>query len=532
MAINWKDYLNGATSPEDLKDREAKVLQAVNNLTAELCFVCWNSTHKKETDWGTNITANNFFLCSVECYKILRDGVGNPLNGNPIKINHPNWKAGIGNGWKSAPYSTTPPPTGDLDQILYNGLAKIFDEWMGFQKKKEQETPADKEVQKEAEIKAEFDLLTKQGIIPFHWGREIEKLDEKGEPIYKTGTGYLVNDLDSYKRYLKDLNNLLDSDYELPPYRFPNGRIIQTYEQFKLVAVNTISTDFLRGKKLTYLATFVEEFFQREPSGQIGRHLRELFSQMEFDLKLYHPNFWKRIEKYLKKIELPPTPPELPQDIKIWLDRVSDFIDFSYAPFPKPYNYSLYLRDKLAILNDLEILLREVYQKFLANPQNFLKLTSNKLLTTTFTNQNWGENTSRQKGTSKEKFLEKRSEMDSFEQPLKGYEAENNKEWWRFKALIFKNQGVENIKDKLVFDKATDKETGGRQGRRGETKTISREIDPRVEAKLLEVVANLVDRFVIYKNIGAILDKHFWTIGEILFRNKEEYGEVEYEDEY
>lgn len=150
-------------------------------------------------------------------------------------------------------------PTGNLDRKLYEGLARIFDEWMGIQRKKGEATAEEKQAKEDAKLQAELNTLIKEGKIPFRWGQEIEKFNDKGEPIYKPGTGYEVKDLSSYKRYLKDLENLYDFDAALPPYRFPNGREVWTYEQFRLVALNTYPRDYLRGDKLTYLTTFVEE---------------------------------------------------------------------------------------------------------------------------------------------------------------------------------------------------------------------------------------------------------------------------------
>jgi hypothetical protein len=421
-----------------------------------------------------------------------------------------------------------------LEQTFYDGLAKIFDEWLGIRKSREEESAEQKQARKDAELQAELNALIKEGKAPFRWGQEIEKFDNNGNPIYKPNTGYEVNDLASYKRYLKDLENLYEFDLAIPPYRFPNGREVWTYEQFRLVALNTYPSDYLKGDKLTYLTTFVEELFKKEPIGQIARHLRELFSDMEFKLKLAGSQgklFWESIEKYLKKAEVIPPPPELPQDIKAWIERVDSFIDFTYSAFPKPYNYQLYLSDKLAILNDLEILLREVYQKWLANPQNYLKMINNKLFTVMTTTHQWGENTSRQRGTDRQALKEKIDEMDNLEQPLKTYTAENNKEWERFKALVFKNQGRENIKDKTTFDKLVDKESGGKKGSRGETRTISKDVDPRVESRLLHVISMIVDKFMIYKDIRSILDKHYWTLGEPLFRNREEYVEEDWREE-
>ncbi|CAG8472067.1 33649_t:CDS:10 [Gigaspora margarita] len=206
--------------------------------------------------------------------------------------------------------------------------------------------------------------------------------------------------------------------------------------------------------RLTFLASFIEPFFEKEGMGSIKKHLIELFQQIELDLAIKQPAFWEKIKKYVKEPPktIPPAP-DLPQDIRTWLDRVRGYIDFSFGSFPEPLNKLAYYGEVEAIIADLE----------------------------------YGENTNQSSTIAHDKLFQRTNEIDNVETPLKSSQAD---------AL-----------------KAQD------------TKSITRQLDPRIDAKLLDIIEKIVDKFVIYSNIYNRLKHHFYDLGEPLPR----YIEVEVE---
>jgi len=124
----------------------------------------------------------------------------------------------------------------------------------------------------------------------------------------------------------------------------------------------TYPQDYLtKNGRLTFLASFVKPFFEKEGMGQIKKHLVELFQQIKDDLLMKQPAFWESIKKYVEEQPsfIPPAP-DLPQDIRTWLDRVRGYIDFSFGSFPEPLNKLAYYGEVEAIIADLEVLLTEI----------------------------------------------------------------------------------------------------------------------------------------------------------------------------
>ncbi|CAG8575664.1 7897_t:CDS:2, partial [Racocetra persica] len=130
--------------------------------------------------------------------------------------------------------------------------------------------------------------------------------------------------------------------------------------------------------------------------------------------------------------------------------------------------------------------------KYLQNPNNFT-LRGNNLMTTITTQKEYGENTNQITTIAHDKLFQRTNEIDNVETPLKSSQADALK--------------------------------GGKRGQAQDTKSIMRQLDPRIDAKLLAIVEQLVDKFVIYSNIYNRLKHHFFDLGEPLPR----YIEVEAE---
>ncbi|CAG8599433.1 6043_t:CDS:2, partial [Racocetra persica] len=240
-------------------------------------------------------------------------------------------------------------------------------------------------------------------------------LEIKDESSY---TVYLLRQQSSKSEFNLDLTTL-------------GTATIETYEQFKLNVLRTISKDYLKITKnkhdpsfvkieLTNLCSFVEKYLQNEPLGRDKRHLIELLKNIKVELVSHKSFFWDRIQKYVETPEsnIPPAP-YLTPEISYWLQRVRDFISFRYAPYlakdpltntyPMCPNINLYLSDVEAIVGDLEILLRDLYYKH--------------------------------------------------------------------KALLFKTQKKENIKDATIFDNVNTGEEGSENTQRGESRMIAKDIE-------------------------------------------------------
>jgi hypothetical protein len=352
---------------------------------------------------------------------------------------------------------------------------------------------------------------------------EAEKLYNGLAKIFNTWLEVELEEIDEEKEHeeLEDLKG--EIHFPFPPYVGANGKEIWTYSQWKQIALWSYPTDYLTKKgKLTFLASFIEKFFKEEPLGEIRKHLVDMFATMEVEFEHHQPAFWDKIKQYVKKTSpIVPPSPDLPQDARIWLDRVRGYIDFSFGSYPEPLNKIDYYADVEAIIADLEVLLTELWRKFLQNPNNFT-IRGNKLFTTIISTKEYGENTNQTNTVAHDRLLQKTQEVDNAEIPLKTSEAENLKQWDRYKSMLLENQTRETLNEHLKFDNTKNIGQGGKKGQAQDAKTISRDLDPRIDAKLLTAIENVVNKFVIYSNIYNRLKKHFFTLGEPLYYYIEE----------
>ncbi|KLL03216.1 MAG: hypothetical protein MRERV_48c010, partial [Mycoplasmataceae bacterium RV_VA103A] len=153
-----------------------------------------------------------------------------------------------------------------------------------------------------------------------------------------------IKDLSSYTQYLLK-QQLLKHEFDPEPHRIHTS-IIETYEQFKLNVIKTVSTDYIVKKtaksgagysfltkiKLTNLCSFVEKYLKQEPLHQQKRHLIEILEKLKIDLISHKTDFWDRIKEYVEKPMPGVAPaPQLIPEIQEWLQRVRDFITTRYA---------------------------------------------------------------------------------------------------------------------------------------------------------------------------------------------------------
>jgi hypothetical protein len=82
--------------------------------------------------------------------------------------------------------------------------------------------------------------------------------------------------------------------------------------------------------------------------------------------------------------------------------------------------------------------------------------------------------------------------------------------------MLYKNQSRDAVNEHTKFDNTRNTTQGGKTGRGQDVKSIMRDLDPRIDARLLEVIEKLVDKFVVYSNIYNRLKNHFFTLGEPL----------------
>jgi hypothetical protein len=623
---NWREYLNLATTPEDLEARERKILEAIGLAKGDISVLKpeliklegdiklriatylegredkfnQRGRDRNNSEWGnrnwldylngatkkitteSDNSKDNFYFVRNQLLWVLAETVlehwlasGTEESKNNIVKYRDTYRlpdeVSVYGRYNDRinelidRLARRPPEevvTDSEEDKIHKALGKIFNDWY-YEMKKGEEVPhtyEDRQKQKEKKQvekwTEEWKVLRKNPkLFPWWVGRVLlgfEKdsagndiLDSKGDPIpkYDYTNAFELDpkeeSADKYIKFCRRFEKLLEETEELkppvPPYIGSNGKAIWTYEQWKLVLLSTNPDNYLEiddgidkdGKitrkpraKLTYLSTFIPEFFEKEGVGIDANHLRDILNLLKIDLIRWYPEYWKKVEKYADRTAPPPTAPEAPINVKKWLDKMRDFINFTYLDFPKPIHQHLYLSDVNAILFDLETLLNELGEKWLWRRSLFY-MNDNTLWSQINTINNWNEQFNRQSGTHRQKALERLTTGDSVENPLMTFVGENNKNWERFRAFLFKSDSKEHVVEGTKFDDSSQREGGGKGGQKGDTQIISRQIDPRIDPKLLQWVIQAVKMFLVFKDVRKILDKHFWDVGRPIFAMSE-----------
>ncbi|CAH1757458.1 10406_t:CDS:2 [Entrophospora sp. SA101] len=320
-----------------------------------------------------------------------------------------------------------------------------------------------------------------RGIIPFLALREVKEITQTEQPLNYTPDESKGEEFAGYK-YKTETK--------------PAGYVLQKNEQLASINEDKTLKVNVPEKQIINVITYEDALEVKDLSSYTQYLFKQQLLKHEFDPEPYVLPNNNVIETYQQFQHAP------------YLNYVKNSDGTVYYPMCPEIN--LYLSDVEAIINDLETLLRDVYYRVINNPALF----KTNLKTSIQGNLTDIEQGGKSSGIDKERSFQRIHETESQEQPLKTAVAETNREWGEYKANIFKNQSKETTQENVKFDKEVEKEESKKNKQRGEQRTISRDVV--LDSKVLEFLGKTVDKFLIYKDIGKILDKHFYSMFEPL----------------
>ncbi|CAI2161472.1 10373_t:CDS:10 [Funneliformis geosporum] len=288
-----EEYLNQATTPEDLAEREQKILRAIGLARGDASALL-PELNKLEKDIKERIAT-------------CLEGNENEFNQRVLAETVLEYLLRKRNGSKIIEYRNKHQLL--VEKTVYERYEDQINALLNELARDPHETPITNT--EEDKIYDAFARLFNKDVA----GNEILGADGLAVPEYDYTNAYELNPNEesatNYIRFCRGFEKILEETEELKPP-------VPPYIGAKIN--EGINNEGIRIKQpkatLTYLTTFVPEFFEKEGMGVDADHLRDILNLLKIDLLRFYPEYWKKVEKYAERTAPPPVAPEAPINVR------------------------------------------------------------------------------------------------------------------------------------------------------------------------------------------------------------------------